>query len=321
MSTRLRLLLVATAAVVLCAASAAFVLRAAPQGKAEFSAVRLDAPGRIVFRDTHPGPAQDHLVSVAAPGGARVVSSVSCLRFYAAHGTGICLQAGTGLTPRFDAVVLDAGLKEIRRLPLGGAPTRARVSPSGRMVAFTVFVSGDSYGGLNFSTRTGLLDTGTGTYVENLEKFDVLKMKKARDMNFWGVTFVDDDRFYATMSTGGKTYLVSGSFAAHRVQVLRENVECPSLSPDGTRLVFKKRIRPASTGEPWRLYLLDLKTMHESPLAETRSVDDQVDWLDSRTVAYGLSGDFGSDLWSVPADGTGTPQKIIDAAASPVVLS
>jgi dipeptidyl aminopeptidase/acylaminoacyl peptidase len=140
-------------------------------------------------------------------------------------------------------------------------------------------------------------------------------------MNFWGVTFADDDHFYATMATAGKTYLVSGSFAAHRVEVLPENVACTSLSPDGTRLVFKKRIRPASSGEPWRLYLLDLKTMHESPLAENRSVDDQVDWLDPKTITYGLSGDFGSDLWSVPVDGTGTPQKIINAAASPVVLS
>ena len=34
----------------------------------------------------------------------------------------------------------------------------------------------------------------------------------AVDVNFWGVTFArDSDRFYATMATGGKTYLIEGS--------------------------------------------------------------------------------------------------------------
>jgi hypothetical protein len=57
--------------------------------------------------------------------------------------------------------------------------------------------------------------------------------------------------------------------------------------------------------------------MTEKPLSETRSVDDQVLWLDSGTVAYALPGDFTADLWSVPADGTGAPRKLVAAAASP----
>ncbi|MEO5878275.1 MAG: hypothetical protein ABIS86_06830 [Streptosporangiaceae bacterium] len=322
MSTRIRFVLLASAAVLLCVAATVSVLTAVPRGKAAFGTVRLDAPGQIVFRDTRPGPTRDHLVSVpAADRGTRTVSAVSCLRFSAAHGTGICLRGAAGLTPRFDAVVLDAGLRERRRVTLPGTPTRARVSPSGRMAAFTVFVSGDSYGGLDFSTRTGILDTVTGAYVPSLETFDVVGMTKTPDINFWGVTFADDDRFFATMAMRGRTHLVSGTVSGHRVQVLRDNAECPSLSPDGTRLVFKKRVRAASSGQPWRLHVLDLATLRDKALAETRSVDDQVAWLDPGTVAYALPADFGSDLWSVPADGTGAPGRILEAAASPVAVS
>ncbi|CAN3984636.1 peptidoglycan-associated lipoprotein [Kitasatospora purpeofusca] len=56
---------------------------------------------------------------------------------------------------------------------------------------------------------------------------------------------------------------------------------------------------------PWRLYVLDLRTMAETPTAERRGIDDQALWLDRRTLAYAMPGDSGSDLWSVPADGSG----------------
>jgi hypothetical protein len=314
----------------LLAVAGAYVLHAAGRGSRGTAAtggsgnggLTLGTPGRIMFRNTGMGPDKDHLATVAAtdPGGAKTMSRVSCLRFYAAAGTGVCLRSRGGLVPSYEAVILDDHLAEHRRIQIDGAPTRARVSPSGRMAAWTVFVSGDSYGGLNFSTRTSVLDTKSGAYTANLEDFAIEKggsSYRAPDVNFWGVTFVDDDRFYATLATGGKTYLVEGSVRDRRVRTLRENVECPSLSPDGSRLVFKKRVRPVSSGAPWRLYVLDLATMKERPLAETRSVDDQVDWLDSDTVAYGLPGDFLSDLWSVPADGTGAPRKLIASASSP----
>ena len=48
--------------------------------------------------------------------------------------------------------------------------------------------------------------------------------------------------------------------------MIHENVECPSLSPDGTRIAYKKRDRldPA----PWQLTVLDLATMRETPLGD-----------------------------------------------------
>lgn len=49
--------------------------------------------------------------------------------------------------------------------------------------------------------------------------------------------------------------------------------------------------------------------------AETRSVDDQAEWLDDETVLYGLAG----DVWRVPADGRGSPELYLEDALSPAV--
>src|SRR5262249_35103742 len=158
----------------------------------------------------------------------------------------------------------------------------------------------------------------TGAVVADLESFQVEKDGRpiaASDFNFWGVTFArDGNRFYATLGTGDTRYLVEGDIAARRMRVLRDGVECPSLSPDGTRLAFKKRI---GTGEPafWRLTVLDLATMQESALAETRSVDDQAEWLNDRFLLYTPSIPS-PGIWMVPADGGGQPQLLLANATS-----
>ena len=77
--------------------------------------------------------------------------------------------------------------------------------------------------------------------------------------------------------------------------MIAEDVECPSLSPDETRVAFKRR-----QGDNWRLHVLDLDTGREYPLAETRSVDDQVEWLDD--------------------DGRGRPRVYRRDALSPAVV-
>ena len=72
----------------------------------------------------------------------------------------------------------------------------------------------------------------------------------------------DGDTFYATLATAGKTHLIKGSLRNRRARTLRSNVECPSLSPDGTRVAYKKRV---GTGDnPWRLHVLDLATMRDT---------------------------------------------------------
>lgn len=222
-------------------------------------------------------------------------------------------------------VVLDAALRETRTISVPGLPNRARVSASGRMVSWTTFVGGDSYTSSGFSTRTGILDTRSGATVASLEEFAITKdgrRYRHPDVNYWGVTFTaDDNRFYATMSTGGKRYLVRGDVAARTVETMKENVECPSLSPDGTRLAFKEAV-DADPVKGWRLSVLDLATMRVTATAETTSVDDQAAWLDGGTLAYTLRQDDGRpDVWSVPADGSGAPKLVIPGAESPSPLT
>ena len=277
-------------------------------------------PG-LVARSTAAG-SRGYLIGVH--GQERDVAKLSCDRLYAAGGTGVCLRLDGDLTT-YQLAVLDERLAVRREIPLVGLPNRARVSPSGALVAWTVFVTGDSYNGGRFSTRVGILDTRTQELVPTLEDWAVGvdgRPYAAADLNFWGVTFAADDRhFYATMGTAGHRYLVRGDLTARRVDTVRDNVECPSLSPDGTRIAFKSAIG----GDPtrgWRLSVLDLATGTVTPLAETRSVDDQAAWIDDHTVAYALPRDRDhADVWQVPADGTGTPAVLIPDAESPASLT
>ncbi|MFD9701886.1 TolB family protein [Lentzea sp. NPDC059081] len=263
-------------------------------------------------------------VSRTDPAGSREVTGQSCDRAYSAAGTISCLRPA-GALKASELAVLDRDLKELKTVPLTGFPNRTRVSASGRMVAWTLFVDGHSYAANGFSTSTGILDTQTGALVTTLEEFAVEGMpQRPVDTNYWGVTFTgDDNRFYATMSTGGHRYLLEGDFAGRKLHPLTDldDVECPSLSPDGTRIAYKKAVG----GDPqkgWRVSVLDLASKKITELAETRSVDDQPAWVDDRTVAYGIQRDDGlNDVWSVPADGTGAPAVLVPEASSPAPIS
>ena len=254
-----------------------------------------------------------------APAGKRTLASLQCDRVYFAAGTGLCLAPGSGFAAGYQAKIFGPDFKVRHTVGVTGLPSRARVSPDGRYGSVTLFVTGHSYAAAgSFSTQTTLIDLRRGEAIANLEKFTVTKGGRqvtAQDVNFWGVTFArDSDRFYATMATGGKTYLIEGSVGARTARVLHENVECPSLSPDGTRIAFKHR--GGSNKRPWRLTVLDLKTMRETPLSELRSVDDQAEWLDDEHVLYGIDG----AIWEVRADGRGQPRRFTPAAGSPAVV-
>ncbi|MER7640858.1 TolB-like translocation protein [Streptomyces sp. NPDC126522] len=338
MTVRNRLLVLLAAVAALAVVATASVLHASARaerrnetqpGGPRITAgrVTLTTPGTMVFRNMAWGPHRDELTTVpaATPAGPRTASGLKCLRFYAASGTGVCLQAVHGtVTDTYRALILDAHLKETARYDVPGIPSRARVSPTGHFAAWTAFVGGDSYAGTNFSTRAAIVDTRTGKLIPTLEAFRIVKdghVYHAADVNFWGVTFAADDRtFYATLATKGSTYLVKGDLRSRTVTTLHTNVECPSLSPDGTRIAYKKRVKGLPKDAPWHLYVLDLRTMRETPLAESRSVDDQAVWRDDRTIVYALPGDYGADLYSVPADGTGSARLISDAAVSPAYV-
>lgn len=291
-------------------------------GNAEAAREYLGKAPTLMFSDQI-GDAAAHLAFVpltSSFNGTRAFIPLRCLRLYFAGGRGLCLSADAGVGTAFELYVLDARFKVVSTLPLKGLPSRARVSPDGRYGATTVYVAGHSYSNGDFSTETTIFDLASGKKLANLEEFTVLRDGqpfKAADFNFWGVTFAPDgNTFYATLKTGGATYLVEGDITARQMRIRYKNVECPSVSPDGTRIAYKKAVAVRLGVIFWRFTVLDLRTMTETPLAEQRSIDDQVEWLDNRSILYGLL----SDVWTVPADGSGEPHRFLNRAASPVVI-
>jgi hypothetical protein len=254
----------------------------------------------------------------------RVPTPLTCERIYYAAGNGICLmQDAASLDHQVLVMLFGSDLKPHHQFTTEGILSRARVSPDGKYAAFTVFIGGHSYADSDLSTATFLLDTATGANLGNLEEFETWKdgrLYQAPEFNFWGVTFAQDsNQFYATLQDLNKIYLVQGDVAARKLTVLHENVECPSLSPDGTRIAFKKRT-PSVFGQ---LTVLDLATMQEIQLAETYGIDDQVEWLNNEHILYHKLDYDPPKLVSVfvlPADGTGKPEVFIPNALSPVVV-
>lgn len=301
------------------------------QPTAEVSAIAaLREEPHVVFLQSDGDAYRRLSLTPLRPGGEVLATKLICQRAYFAGGQGVCL--GEGANALEGGLAVFASDFSVRhRIDIGGIPSRARVSPDGRFAAVTVFVSGHSYAEAGFSTRTAIVDLAAGRFViDDLESMTVTRDGRrfsAIDFNFWGVTFArDSNRFYATLGSGGKTYLIEGNVAAAEARVLREDVECPSLSPDGNRIVFKKRsTRGLLQQVEWQLYVLDLATMSERRLGETRSVDDQVEWLDGANVIYFLKDEgppstIRPDLWVAAVDGDAAPRRLWTRAFSPAVV-
>jgi hypothetical protein len=237
-------------------------------------------PGRpgILFRSTLPDDTFRRVgfVPLDALDGPWYMTALTCERVSFQGGRGVCLAENDGLLPGFSASIFDEHFRTGRKTALAGVPSRTRLSPDGRIAAFTVFVSGDSYAKDGFSTRTTLLDTASGETIANLEDFAVSRdgaTFKAVDFNFWGVTFArEGKRLYATLRTGGINYLIEGNIDRREARVIHTGVECPSLSPNGRQIAFKQRASGRSDVS-WHVAVLDLTTLREATLDwEQRSV-------------------------------------------------
>jgi hypothetical protein len=328
--------LVAAAAVLLLGGTAAF-------GAAQFAAftteqsspssVRTTAVDvsastpRLVFRNTATGAGYGFVATVplSDPAGPRSVSPAECDRIDAASTANLCLTIDRGVVTTFTATLFDDNWQPVRTWPLPGVPSRTRFSPDGSKAAFSAFITGESYATVGFSIATVVWSSASDDTV-NLEDFALTVNGQAvtsADRNFWGVTFGrDPDTFYATAASGGQTWLVRGDVTDRTLVAVRGNAECPSLSPDGTRIAYKTRTAGSPPGH-WAVAVLDLATNRETVLPEKRSVDDQVEWLDDSTVLYALPrtdtvGD--SDVWAVDSAGRTEPARLVEHAWSPAVV-
>ncbi|HTM34152.1 MAG TPA: hypothetical protein VL263_22735 [Vicinamibacterales bacterium] len=299
-------------------------------GAGETRIGRLDAvpaPPFLLVRSLVPDGTHGRvaIAPLTAPDGPRYFAPLTCERVFYAAGQGVCLTIGVqGIRTVYAAEIFDASFAVRGRVRLTGVPSRVRVAPDGKLAGVTVFEEGHSYAERGYSTRTTLIDLGAAAEIADLESFAVTRDGQpfhAVDFNFWGVTFTkDSNRFYATLGSGDVKYLVEGDVNARTARVVASGVECPSLSPDNTRIAYKKAHTDAR-GIGWTLHVLELETRADTALAaETRSVDDQVEWLDDRRVMYHQPSSKGADIWVMDIDGRTPPALLVPMAYSPAVV-
>jgi hypothetical protein len=230
---------------------------------------------------------------------ARTPTDLGCARVHAASdGRIYCFTRVQPNKPRYytgpTGYLFDAQLKQIgAQSERKGTVSRARISADGRFVANTAFTTGHSYlgvGGTTFSTATYLGSTATPRAEDNLQHWSITHQGKSInsvDLNLWGVSFdpANADRFMVTVYFDGKPHLGEGSVKSRAINVLRQGVECPSFSPDGKRIAFKKRVSPTQ----WIPALLDLTSGIETAFNIAESVDDQIEWLDNNTLIFELA--------------------------------
>lgn len=298
---------------------------------AQLEAVRVRPHVLFINKQRGKGFGRVALVPLDAPDGPRYLTPLRCERVDFSDHAGVCLTVESTLPGSYSAHLFDERFASRLRIPLKGYPSRVRVSPDGHTAAFTVFVTGDSYASGNLSTRTTLVTTDTGHTIGDLEEFTAFRdgdRFRHIDFNYWGVTFArQDERFLATLASGGRLWLVQGDMGKRAVQLMREHVECPSLSPDEQRIVFKSRDATGSR-VTWRLHVLSLETQTETILSETRSVDDQATWIDNDHVLYAVVDENANaaaagvtNLWSAAADAGSAPRLFLKGAYSPAIVA
>lgn len=279
----------------------------------------------IVFVNRTPGDDYGKVGYIDRAGG-RNQTELECERIDLNANGGICLDDDTGIGGGGRGLVLGPDLNATLRFGIN-LPSRAAASPDGEVVAWTGFSLGHSYlAPGEFATITQLVEVerGIGANLETIfTTWDINGERIVDDnRNFWGVTFVDSDRFYATIGVGESTSIVEGTISTSTMNVVHENATCPEISPDGSTLVVKER----TEGDFFQLVAIDVATGTRRNLPEARSVEDQVEFLDNGTIIYGLPNEAEGtesqpawDVWSLDLNG-GQPQLIIPFADSPAAI-
>jgi len=288
-------------------------------------------PGSVLVVNRVPGDDYGRL-AIRNPDGSRELFERKCMRVHVAADRGVCLsQDESVFAPAFRTEFFDvtqAGLPEVRSYasPL---PSRARMTPDGSVASTTGFVSGSSYSDIGGEAETIVTidEVNQRVGLVGLVQFEVLgpdSKYSAADRQFWGVSFVNNDEFYVTGFFGDEPEVLFGSRTRRTLEPTGYLGSCPSISPDGQHLVFKETL---PEGE-YALAVVDLSTGEQWRLGETRSVDDQVEWLDNDTILYAIhpDGDDGTDvqpqfdIWMLDIAPGSEPELFLPAADSPAVL-
>ena len=135
-------------------------------------------------------------------------------------------------SPSTRSTELRRRLEPVDEASLAGHPQpHPPLAATGRWSRRPSFVSGHSYMQVGFSTATEIRDVGGAQPRQPREvpaRPRTARTSRPRDRNIWGVTFADDDNtFYATVGTGGETYLVQGDLAARTLTVGRRPRRVP----------------------------------------------------------------------------------------------
>lgn len=292
-------------------------------------------PGAVVGINRVPGDDYGRVVVLHADG-TRQLLERRCERLHIAAQLGICVsrEESFGLAT-FTARYLDAAdteLREVRNFP-SQLPSRARVSPSGTLVSTTAFVTGTSYADIGGEAETLAIvdEADASTNLRGLTQFEVLSRDDRYQGvvgEYWGVSFVDEDQFWVTGFFGEEPEVLEGSVSRGVLTPSGLAGSCPSVSPDGSTLVFK---RLQDDGEGFDLVAANLDSGTTWLLGESRSVDDQVEWLDDDTILYALhtnSVEEGGaavaqpqfDIWSLDIAEGSEPQLFLPAADSPAAI-
>lgn len=297
---------------------------------AEISADLPTGP-HITFRNTASGEGYGMVSSVALvdPDGPRQVSGQPCDRVDVSGDYLSCLRTLRGIPTTFETQVYDVDGNPVTTWPLAGIPSRTRVSDDG-LVATTAFVTGHSYAADSFSTETTVKGPDGRDY-GNLQDFDISvdgKPLVAIDRNVWGVTFAGGNRFYATVASGGTTWLVEGDLEKRTMASLATNAECPSVSPDGHTVAFKVRRgndgdMVGSSSVHWDVAVMNVASGERTVIELDRGIDDQLEWLDEDTLLYGLpreDANWDADVFRLEAEAMAEPELFIEHAWSPSVV-
>ncbi len=282
------------------------------------------AQTRLLIRNAQDG-LNNRLEVMALDGGKTLATlPLQCERAHLGADMLACLHMQPGQGLKLELADRKGNVRQTLSFPNISLASRVRVARDGSLIGLTGFSAGHSYSSADFSTRTYLVDGRQRRLLADVSSFRVIESAQlklpARRFNVWGVSFDPNaaQKFVVTVGAGNGVWLAAGDLQNKTLTLLKADVECPSFSPDGSRIAFKRR-NPAGG---WWPAVYELASGREVVMQDSPNVDDQIEWLDSQTLVYEMAkreGSSESDLMLRKADGRTAATVLRSLAGSPAV--